>query len=526
MAMNLDRSRIATVCYWLAPTILLLTGGWYVVQRQFDTVVQIGLSLVVVLLAAAILLDPERVRQALTGRQARYGSNALLLSIAVVGILAVVNYLATQNPQSWDLTEDQQYSLSPESKALIESLQAPVEVKGFYTPNLSRARDNLKPLLDQYQIASNGNFSYEFIDPNSNPLLADQYGVTRDGSLVVLQEDRSEVLTTPSERSISSAVIRVTQGNPKIVYFLTGHGERDLQGGSQGGYTTAKSGLESKNYTVETLSLLSEGSVPDDADAVVVAAPQKPLSPDEINALDSYLAGGGSLMVMFEPSVTSGLAIADDPLAAYLQSTWGVEAHDDVIVDLNSQRGFDAIAVTYGSHPVTSEMGNLATAFPGSLSLSSQQPSDDAVSDSALVMTGQNSWGETDLESVQSGQGLGLDNGSDFPGPLNVAIAATNSSGGGRVVVYGDSDFATNAYYSQLGNGDLFLNSVDWLAHQEELIQLTPRQQTQRIVTPPTVQVVGLILLLTVIVIPGGVIGAGVTVWWRRRRHSGWSRES
>ncbi|MGA9532117.1 MAG: GldG family protein [Anaerolineales bacterium] len=524
--MNLERSRLATICFWLAPVVLLLTGGWYIVQRQFDTITQVGLGLAIVLLAAAVLLDPERVRRALTGRQARFGSNALLLSIAVIGILAVVNYLAAQNPQSWDVTEDQQYSLSPESKSLVESLKAPVQVKGFYTPNLSRARDNLKPLLDQYQIISSGNFSYEFVDPNNNPLVADQYGVTRDGSLVVVQDDRSEVLTTPSERSISSAIIRVTQGNPKIVYFLTGHGERDLEEGSQGGYTTAQSGLESKNYEVKTLNLLSEGSVPDDADAVVVAAPQKPLSLDEINALSDYLASGGSLLVMFEPSITSGLAIAEDPLATYLQSSWAVEAHDDVIVDLVSQRGFDAISSNYGSHPITSEMGNLATAFPGSLSLSTQQSADDAINDLPLVMTGQNSWGETDLETVKSGQGLAFDEGSDLPGPLSVAIAATNSSEGARVVVYGDSDFATNAYYSQLGNGDLFLNSVDWLAHQEELIQLTPKQQTQRIVTPPTVQAIGLILLLAVIVIPGGVVGVGVSVWWRRRQHSGWSGES
>lgn len=523
--MNLDRSRIATVCYWLAPVILALTAGWYIVQRQFDTVEQVGIALTVLLLAAAILLDPDRVRRALSGRQARYGSNALLLSIAVLGILAVINYLAVQNPQSWDVTEDQQYSLSPETISLVGSLDSPVQVKGFYTPNLARSRDNLKPLLDQYQIASDGKITYEFIDPNNNPLQADQYGVTRDGSLVVLQDDRSEVLTTPSERTISSAIIRVTQGNPKAVYFLTGHGERDLEEGSQGGYTSAKSGLESKNYTVQTLNLLSQGTVPEDADVVVIAAPQKPLSADEVDALDSYLSAGGSLLVMTEPSVTSGLAVADDPLAAYLQESWGVQLQDDVIVDLMSQRGFDAIALNYGSHPITNKMGNLASAFPGSLSLSSQSPPA-GVTDTPLVMTGQNSWGETDLQSVQGGgQGPEYDESTDVAGPLTVAVAAANTQDESRVVVFGDSDFASNAYYSQLGNGDLFVNSVDWLAHQEDLIQLTPKQQTQRIVTPPTVQAVGLIFLLTVILIPGGVIGAGVTVWWRRRQHSSWSHE-
>jgi ABC-type uncharacterized transport system involved in gliding motility auxiliary subunit len=526
MAMNMDRSRAASICYWLAPASLLLAGGWYIVQRQFDTAVQIGLGLAVVLLAAAVLLDPERVRHALTGRQARYGSNALLLSVAVIGILAVVNYLVVQNPQSWDLTEDQQYSLAPESKDLMESLTAPVQIKGFYTSNQVRAQENLRPLLDQYQIASGGKLTYEFIDPNNNPLQADEYGVTRDASLVVIQDDRSEVLTSSSESSISSAVIRVTQGNPRLVYFLTGHGERDLKESGQGGYTSASQGLESKNYAIQTLNLLSAGAVPDDADVVVIAAPQKPLATGEIDALNKYLADGGSLLVLFEPSVTSGLAVADDPLAAYMGTDWGIQVHDDVIVDLMSQRGFDAIAVSYGDHPITNQMGNLATAFPGSLSLTPSQPAGGSAADTALVMTGANSWGETNLDSVQSGQGPEFDDQEDVAGPLTVAIAASQSTGGGRVVAYGDSDFASNAYYAQLGNGDLFLNSVDWLSHQEELIQLTPKTQTQRIVTPPTVQTVGLILLVTVILIPGAVVGAGVTVWWQRRQHSGWVQES
>jgi hypothetical protein len=251
---------------------------------------------------------------------------------------------------------------------------------------------------------------------------------------------------------------------------------------------------------------------------VVVARPEQPLSEEEIQTLGSYLDGGGSVLILMEPVVDTAIDPADNPIITYLEQKWGVVVRNDVVVDLGSNLPLAGIAVSYASHPITDRMGNLASFFPSARSLGLLDDSDEGIVRSELVQTGQNSWGETNLESITGEGQLGMDEAEDYAGPLTLAVAARDDSTEARLVVFGDSDFATNSNFFGLGNGDLLVNSIDWLAGEEDLIQLTPKQTTQRTVVPPSVQAIGLIFLATVILIPGAAIGAGVAVWWRRRQ--------
>ena len=151
---------------------------------------QIALLLVVAGLALFVFLDPERVRKALTGRQARHGSNALLLTLAFIGILILLNYIFYQNPQRWDLTEDKQYTLAPETLDVLASLEQPVKAIGFFTARLPSA--DAEKLLEQFKYHSNGNFDYEFIDPEADPIAAEQAKITRDGTIVLTAGDNQE----------------------------------------------------------------------------------------------------------------------------------------------------------------------------------------------------------------------------------------------------------------------------------------------------------------------------------------------
>jgi len=178
------RTRLAPVAYALAGVALLATAGWAIVNRQLDVYVQVGLGAAIVLAAAGALLDPVRLRAALGGRQARYGSNAVLVSLAFTGILAVLTYLAITNTRQLDLTEDKAYTLTTESQLVLAGLAQPVELIGFYTPEASASRDAIRPLLEQYRLGGGGKLSYRFVDPRSDPVSADRYGVTRDGSVV------------------------------------------------------------------------------------------------------------------------------------------------------------------------------------------------------------------------------------------------------------------------------------------------------------------------------------------------------
>ncbi len=516
--MKIDRVRLAPFTYLLGLLSLLFAAGWFVVNRQFGSVVQIALGVTLLAWAGGVLLDPDRVRQALSGRRARYGSNALLLGVAFAGILAVVNYFAAQNPQSWDLTEDRQFSLAPETRQLLATLEQPVTIKGFYTANQSQARENVEPLLERYQQESNGLVSHEFIDPRSSPLEAEQYGVTRDGSLVVIQGQTSETVSFANEREITSAILRVTSPGERKVYFLTGHGERDIQDSGETGYADARRALTSKGYTVAGLNLLSEQQIPRDARVVVIAGPQAPLEPSEVEALQSYLERGGSLIVLYDPSPETQVLSGSDPLKGYLEETWGVNLQDNLVVDLTSNFPLSGIAASYAEHPITDRMGNLVSVFPTvrGVSASGTVPEDAELTE--LVLTGQDSWGETDFDAITQEGNVQFNEGQDQGGPVTLVVAAERFQPPGRLVVFGDADFAVNGNFNQYGNGDLLVNSVDWGAREEQLINLTPGQQSERIIAPPSVQMVGLIFLVTIILIPGGVVGMGVSVWWRRRR--------
>jgi ABC-type uncharacterized transport system involved in gliding motility auxiliary subunit len=519
MAMRIDRLRAASIAYVLGPILLLAAGLKYVLQLQFDLWVQIGLAAGVICLAAGVLLDPERWRKALGGRQARYGSNALVLGLAFFGILVVLNVVAVNNPQRIDLTEDQEYSLAPESLLLLEELSQPVRFKGFYTPENSAARERLRPLLEEYRIKSSGQITYEFIDPRANPLAADQYGITRDGSMAVVMGEASQLVEFPSERDLTSAIVRLLNPESRVVYFLQGEGERPLEGTDDSGLSQLKDSLESKNYSVSPLNLPVQGSVPEDALVLIAAGPTSEFSTEVVTLLQEYLESGGAMVLLLDPVAREGSAQQGATLEAYLARSWGVRPRGDFIVDLASIFPFNALSASYGSHSITERLNELNTAFPAARSLELLELADPGSRTATpLVQTSERSWGETDYEAISAGANLGFDEGAEAAGPLTVAAAVEDFQSGARLVVVGDSDFAANRDFFTGGNGDLIVNSIDWAAKQDELISITPKERTQRTVLPGSRETVILLLLLTVVVIPGGVVAAGVAVWWSRRK--------
>jgi ABC-type uncharacterized transport system involved in gliding motility auxiliary subunit len=326
--------------------------------------------------------------------------------------------------------------------------------------------------------------------------------------------DQQELATIQSEREYTGALVRLMNTEQQVVYFLTGHGEFSPDDQGEQSYALVRRTLESKNYTVETLNLLSSNQIPEDASVVVIAGPTQPLSENEITLLDGFVSDGGALIVLAEPLPLTEMEPADETLAAYLAETWGVTLGDDIIVDQTSQQPFVVYAAQYGDHLITSKMQNVGTAYPTARSV---QVAEDAATVTPLILTANQTWAETDLAALSGGGEIGLDE-QDAAGPLVIAAVVESAEGEGRLVVFGDSEFAANAYFTSLGNGDMFINAVDWAVGQEELINLTPRERTQRFMIPPQPYVMNLILLLVVFVIPGGVLTSGIVVWVRKRR--------
>jgi ABC-type uncharacterized transport system involved in gliding motility auxiliary subunit len=515
--MNPKLKKFAPFGLYLSLLAALVSAGYYLVQRSFNLPLQICLGLIVVGLALYVLFDPQRVRELMGARQARYGSNALILTIAVIGLIVVINVVVNGLTARWDLTEDKTNTLSKESISALQSLRASVKADAYFTTTSSSAQ----ALLNSYKAASGGKFDYEFIDPNQNPVKATADKVTTDGTIVLKEGDRSEKVSIASEQEITNGLVRLDNPGTRAVYFLTGHGEYSPDDSTgERSYATAKQYLQNKNYKVATLNLLADRKIPADALALIIAGPDKALSADEVNLIKDYLKNGGSLVLLSEPLFTTHFGTDPDPLAAYLESDYGIKLGNDLIIDLDYQSSVSvAVVGSYGDHPITQKMKSQAVLMPTARSVQAVKSTSADVTSTILALTTQNSWGETSADELKSSK-VAFTQGQDLAGPVPLGIAAENSSTKARVVVLGDADFAgdKSQAFNAYGNGDFLMNTIDWAAKQDSLISLTAKQNTQRILIVNSQVTMGLILLGTVFLIPGAVIVGGIVAFIRRRR--------
>lgn len=513
-----------------APIGLIIAGlaavtafSLYFIQREWNLPLQISLVLLVVGLAAFVILDPDRTRNMLSGRQARYGSNAFILAIAFTGIVIVINLLIYQNATDWklrwDWTENKDNTLAPETIDILTSLPDKVEIRAYYTAQNASSRMTAQSLLDNFAFYAGDKFSYEFIDPGADPLSANEDGITKDGTLVLQMGTHKELVTLVSEKEVDAGLVRLLNPDQQKVYFLIGHGEFNFDETGDTSLTQLKTALEDRNYTVESLNLLATNAMPDDAKVLVIAGPQVPLSSAEVELIRAYLAQGGALILLSEPIAVTQFGNDPDPLANYLEDAWGIKMQNDLILDFSSQTPIVAIAASYGDHIITQKMQSIATVFPTARSVQAIGGVEGS-SLTSLIQTSQQSWAETDIASVNSGQ-VDPDPATDLIGPVDLAVVATNGSTGARVVVVGDADFVTNQYFVAYGNSDLILNSISWAAAQEDIINLTPKDTTTRTLElPPQAYVLNLILFAVVLLLPGLMLISGVVVWAQRRRRA------
>jgi len=490
---------------------LVVALGGLLVAGQASAWIEVAGGVGLVLLAVSVLLRPGEIRAALTGRQARHGGNAVLMSLAFLAIIGLLNYLGTRHHRRWDLTEEKQFTLSEQSVQILESLTEPVVVKLFFTPghyNRAKAEDMIK----EYAVLSD-RLTYEFIDPDVQRRAALEYQVGRDGTVIFERGDRREVAFGVGEQDFTSALLKVTRDVLKGVYFLTGHQERDPDNTSEGGYSTVKQVLLDENYEVGRLNLAVTDTVPADVAVLVLAGPVKALSPEETGHLATFVENGGSLLILVEPGMP-------DPLGGLLRD-YGIELADDLVVDPAHSFFGDVSAPLvdrYDFHQITKDMAGLSTFFPTARSVVKTDPPPDDWMVQYLTRSSESSWAEmTYLEKRIK------PDDDEARGPLGLAAViepGVPGTGRGRLVVIGDVTFVENgilnAVRGSVGNLDLFMNSVSWLAEEEELISIRPKPPMQRQVVLTAPQARG-IILSCIILVPGLVLLAGAVVWWQRR---------
>ncbi|HEX2032860.1 MAG TPA: DUF4350 domain-containing protein [Chloroflexota bacterium] len=489
-----------------------------------------GLMIVAVVLAVlyAIPRLPE-LGAWLRTRTARQGGNVTLASVAFIGLLAVGNWVANRHSPQWDLTAARRYTLSDQTVKVLDQLQQDVQVTAFFPSNQDDSFvRGTKDLLRQYARRS-PRFKLEFIDPELSPGTARQYEITQYPITIFQSGDRREETTGYTEQDFTSALLKLTRREQKKVYFVQGHQERDPDLAQESGYTSVAEALKRENYLVEKLSLLASPTVPEDAAVVVIAGPRTAFLDAERQALDEYLNRGGHVLLLLDPR--------QDAALGELLSRWYVQVGDDFLIDTGRSLPGDPLTILplpQSGHRIASSLPDVVLPGARSVSIASGAGSDVIIA--PLLRTTERSWAETTFDPNTPAR---HDPGQDLQGPVSVAVAVhradpqaaaipgaptptpgTNPAPPkGRLVVIGNSEFASNRFFTQLnvpGNRDLFVNSVNWLAEDENLISIraTPNLDPTIVLNNQS-QV--LIFYTSVVFIPLAVLLMGGLIWWQRR---------
>jgi ABC-type uncharacterized transport system involved in gliding motility auxiliary subunit len=471
-----------------------------------------------------------------------YSSNLLLVVVLVLSIIVVANYFLSRHHLRVDFTEAKLHSLSDQTIQVLKHLKKDIQIKGFFRDgNPSRAK--MEDLLKTYAYYSS-KIKSEFIDPDKNPALVKSYNITQDGTSVLESAGQENRITTSTEEDLTNAIIKVTRETKKMIYFLEGHGEAGIDETGDVGYSFAKDELQKLSYEVKKLSLALSETFPRDCSVLVVPGPQKNLLPNELETIQAYINRGGRVLFMLDPGSAPDL----NPVLL----KYGVKAGDGVVVDAISRMfgaDYTMPVITEYDFPQITRSFRYATFFPYARPVEPADQKPEGAVVSTIGKTSPNSWAEMNLDEEMKKGRVSLEKDKDKPGPISLAVAVTlpvkeeekkpepakpgeapstpaesqpaNPSETpqkkeARLVVFGDSEFATNQYYNLSGNGNLFLNTINWLTEETDLISIQPRTSTPRTIqlTPSQSR---LIFFFSVLILPLVVLVIGVSVWIRRR---------
>ncbi len=509
---------VAAVGMWMfeVPSV----AGWRFLRHVWTVPFLLGLGLA----AVGVYLRFNEIKERLGQRTARYWFNAVVMVGLALGIVVVLSAIANRHSYRWDLTENRRHSLSSQTIKILQSLKTDVAATAFFRTDQPGKRV-AEDLFRQYESYSRGKFKGKTVDPDREPGLARRYGVETYGTVVLETKlngkIKSEKLLDAEEEKLTNGLVKVArEGNP-VVYVVKGHGEHELTNTDRPGFSEARAAMERANYQVKELLLARDPKIPDDAALVIVAGPKHDPFPQELEALDKYIARGGKALLMVNPFQAEGLR-------RYL-TKYGITLDDDLVIELNPiGRLFGIgpevpVVSQYESHPITREMSGVMTLFPLTRSVTPAQTPPKGVTLQPLAQTSEQSWGETNRAALQRGEAK--PDPEDKRGPLAVAVVATIDASAppegkkdakARLVVMGTSNLATNQFFNAAGNRDFFLNAVSWLAEEENLIAIRPKdtKQTPVILTATQGQA---IFWLPVVVLPGLVTACGIAFLLRRR---------
>lgn len=468
-------------------------------------------------------------------RQTKYAAYASMYIVVILAVLVAVNFLANRYDKSYDSTSNKQFSLSDQSKKVINGLKGDIHITYFDRDSTFAGAHNL---LDRYSNMS-PKVHVAYLDPVKKPQQAKAAGYSRDTTILVDSGTRKQSAKSLTEEEITGAIIRSLKTGERNACFLTGSGEHSLDDTTGGdGYGAVKSALESNNYKTRALSRAdilpkpepagnntvnlgkpaeaAKAEIPKDCTILVVAGPREVYPQPVVDAIKAYVENGGKALIMLDPSIKLGKDDTNENtgLDAMLES-WGVTLDKDLALDTSGiGRVFGIgpevpVVTNYESQAIVNPMKDIPTAFPLVRTLDIKNT--DKTTVDKLFSTGENSFATTNLSSGR----ITLNPKTDKKGPLLLAAAGTYNKNG-RFVVVGSSTWLGNSLIRFQGNRDLFLNMMNWLSADEDLISIRPKEPSNQPLNV-NAQRARMMFWLSVVFFPLAIVGIGLGTWWKRR---------
>ncbi len=483
--------------------------------------------------------------------------------IIFLGIVTAIQYIAVKNPKRWDLTRIGEHTLAPQSVKILETFKEenrPIHVLAFYATGEAPQRRAARDLFDKYRDVDS-DFTYSFIDPDMERATAHKHKVDSYPTLIVKTGKKEERIEKATEEDVTNALARLLRTKVKKAYFLKGHGELSPNVTEPDGLSIARQQIEKQNYQTADLLLLQKSSVPNDATILIIAGPRIDLLQSELEAVREHLNKGRALMVLLNPFET--------PKLAEFLKTYGLDAGNGIVVDRMSRAlGGDyliPVIMQYKRSPITKDF-KLASFFPETRSIRVPKKAVPRVIAKEIALTSQASWtiSKTQLDSGDAN----FDPKSGTRGPVPVMAVSTythyeslnksqekqekrkdkeGSEGTppdeakgsekdaapdkkaseenpdmtgpvkARIAAFGSSQFASNKFYNLSGNRDLFLNTVSWLAADENLIAIRPKSRSGKPLVL-TGKESWAVVLIPVVFLPLAWVFAGFLVYIFRKR--------
>ena len=459
-------------------------------------------------------------------RATKYEINSIISTVAVLAIIVFVLLISDKHHHRFDFTKNKKHSLADQTINILKKLDVKVKATAFFSkgfPQEQQARD----LLTQYQY-TNPRFSFEIIDPDKRPTVAKEYEISAAGVIVVECGTKKEKVRDITEEALTNGIVKVTTAGKKKVYFVTGHNELSIDERGGKGISLFKDSLEKEVYEAKTLDFAKDKSVPMDAAAVVVAGPEKPFAPQELEILKTWLNNGGRAFILLGISSTKDLN--------GLLSQFAFKIGDDMVIDEVSMLfGGDAATLAilppdgYGNHAIV-EKFRMRCFFPLTRSITTEPSRIQGAVLSELAFSSQAAYAESNIEMLKKGK-YKFDKKEDRAGRMCVAAAGTYPAAQaasppdksaakpagkeGRIVVWGSSMALNNSTINEGGNRDFALNSVGWLSEEENLISIRPKDEKAAPITMDLRQMA--LVFISVLLVPAFIVFMGIWVKIRRR---------